>query len=321
MSEEITEHGGIIIYKKRHLNYDIRLIFDIIHLVFKYNVNIINTHFARSDIFGTIAGIITKTKVIKSVHGIPWNNSKIALLLDKILMPYRSLTICNSIASQENEYLRNSCTKSKVIYNAVTPRKKRFKCYDKIKLKKYYDIPYDSFVILHVGGFTTWRHQDTIVDALEILVKKHNNIYCIFIGEGTEKKRIMLTAKEKKIETNIKFIGHTEKIDEFHHISDLYVNMASEEGFGIAVVEAMLSGLPVILANAGAHPELIINNESGFLIEPKNAKQLHDCILYLYSNTKILSIIGNNSKNRAKKLFNEKKFIEDFEQTYIKICK
>lgn len=61
---------------------------------------------------------------------------------------------------------------------------------------------------------------------------------------------------------------------------DIYVNPTLDEGFGIAVVEAMLARIPVVLADAGAHPELIDDGHTGLLYPGGNSEALADLFFY-----------------------------------------
>jgi hypothetical protein len=71
----VRKAGAIIgeVYRRR--NWDLRLVQDILRAIRLYRADLINTHFARADIYGTVAGVIARKPVIKSVHGIWWNKS------------------------------------------------------------------------------------------------------------------------------------------------------------------------------------------------------------------------------------------------------
>jgi len=319
LSSETRSAGCIVVEVSRPRNYDIRLLFDIRKMVRKYKVDIINTHFARSDIYGMVAGLLFRTPVIKSVHGIPWNDNKLFIYIDRLLARFRYITACNSGASREAERKRSHAKRINIIHNGVVPRGCRHRKEEIEFVRQKIGIPFAAFLVGHVGGFTNWRRQDLIIDAVSILYEKGVHVYCAITGKGPEEIRLKEHAKYLNIEDRVRFLGYIDDVSEFLASIDVFVNMATEEGFGIAVVEAMLAGVPVVLADAGAHPELIVDNESGILVSEGNAQELANALLRLSSDPSLRGHLGEGGKKRAKEKFTISRFVRDFEELYRKV--
>jgi glycosyltransferase involved in cell wall biosynthesis len=316
LSYEIRTAGGIVEEVRRFKNYDIRLLFDICRMVRKYQVDIINTHFARSDIYGMVAGLLGGVPVIKSVHGILWNDSKQVIYMDRLLARFRYLTVCNSGASLEAERQRSQAKKLKLIHNGVVPRAYSISREESKAYKEKLGITSDGVLVGHVGGFISSRHQDLIVEAISIIVKQGIDAYCVMAGDGPQKEFVEQRAKSLEIAGRIKFPGYIDDVGEFLSCVDIYVNMASVEGFGIAVVEAMLAGIPVILASAGAHPELIVDGESGILVPVGSAEGLADALTRLAQDPPLQHRLAQGGKMRAEEKFTISRFVRDFENLY-----
>jgi len=77
-----------------------------------------------------------------------------------------------------------------------------------------------------------------------------------------------------------------------------------KEGLSRAVIEAMVYGTPPIVTNIGGNPELVVDNESGIIIEPKNATAIADAIMKLYKNPENAETLGKNARNRIHYYFN-----------------
>lgn len=316
LSDEIRRAGGIVEEVCRPKNYDIRLLFDIRKMVRKYKANIINTHFARSDIYGMVAGLLWRIPVIKSAHGIMWNNSMSFIYLDRLVAPFRYLTTCNSHASLEAERKRSHTKKLKVIYNGVVPHKCELSSEESMVFRQELRIPLDSFLVGHVGGLIELRRQDLIIKVMSTLYEKGIDVYCAIAGKGPEESRLKEHAQSLNISNRVRFLDYIDNVGEFLASIDVFVNMARSEGFGIAVVEAMFAGAPVVLANAGAHPELIVDGHSGILVSEGSSQELVDALSRLAQDLSVRNRLGEGGKKRAKEKFKISRFVRDFEDLY-----
>ena len=92
------------------------------------------------------------------------------------------------------------------------------------------------------------------------------------------------------------------------------------ETLGMVTIEAMAMKKPVITSTMGWTKELIIDNESGFLVNPKNHEEFANAINTIFENDSLMQNIGNNARNRVEKLFDIKKIVKqniDFYQSII----
>jgi len=205
LADAMRSAGGIVEEVVRRENMDIRLLLDIIQMTRKFNINIINTHFARADIYGLLAGVLCGIPVIKSVHGIFWNNSMVIRYFDRLMAPLRYLTICNSRATLLAEEKRSHVKKRIFIHNGVEPRTCNHFCEEAISFRDKIGIPPNSFFIGHVGGLIPLRRQDLILDAVSIIRENKIDIYCAIAGKGPEEINLHEHAKYLKITERIKF--------------------------------------------------------------------------------------------------------------------
>jgi glycosyltransferase involved in cell wall biosynthesis len=321
LNDKIIQAGGSLIQVERQKKYDIRLLFDILHVVHKYQVHLINTHFARADLYGTIAGILTGRPVIKNVHGILWNESGCLQKLDGLLSKYRACAVCNSKATQEAVICQTGARNCRVIYNGVPDRTVSLQPGQVAELRASIGIPRGAFVVGHVGGLIPLRDQSIIIDSVSLLVNKLSNILLVFIGDGPIRQQLEDHAASLGVAEKVRFLGYRENVPALMNIFDVYVNMAREEGFGISVVEAMQTGLSVILANSGALPELIEDGVSGILVPPGESEPLAKALLQLRDEPQWAAKIGNAARTRALNMFSIERFTSDFEQLYADLLK
>jgi len=119
-------------------------------------------------------------------------------------------------------------------------------------------------VITHVSNF---RPVKRIADVIEIFYRIQNELPAklMMVGEGPERKEAEHLCKSYNIEDKVVFLGNSSEVDKILCFSDLFLLPSETESFGLAALEAMASGVPVISSNSGGIPEVNIEGVSGYL--------------------------------------------------------
>ena len=127
--------------------------------------------------------------------------------------------------------------------------------------------------------------------------------------------------KEWGIESNVILVGYTKRVSQYLNDCAIYVHPATTEGFGIAVVEAMQMHCPCIVADKGALPELVIDEESGYVIDAYDAKQWAEKIIYLFNHVNERKRMGENAYKRANDKFALDAFVKSHDILYDSLLK
>ena len=151
-------------------------------------------------------------------------------------------------------------------------------------------------IITHVSNF---RPVKRIIDVVDIyaLVLEEVDARLLLVGDGPERCAAELRCRELGIESKVTFLGKVTNPIETLKVSDLFLLPSNAESFGLAALEAMASGVPVISSNAGGIPELNKSGVSGFLRNVGDVKGMaKDAIKILESPESL-----NSFKKGAKK--------------------
>lgn len=175
--------------------------------------------------------------------------------------------------------------------------------------------------LFSISGLVDWKNIDVLIEAVNLLVNKQNlkNINLYVAGDGPERNNLEIKIKKYLLQNNVYLLGYQKNIGKLLNTCDIYVHPAYAEGFGIAIAEAMIAEKPIIVSNKGALPELIINNESGFVVQYDDANAWAEKIKFLISNESTRNTFGKNAKNRADKLFSVEEYIKNYEDLYKKL--
>jgi glycosyltransferase involved in cell wall biosynthesis len=155
---------------------------------------------------------------------------------------------------------------------------------------------------------TAWRDQRTLLLAQHRLRTQGIDTRLVMIGDGPMRPSLEALRRELGLEEVATFRGYQADLCDFFAAIDVYVNPAIAEGFGIAVVEAMLEGIPAILANAGAHPELVTDGVTGLLYPPKDAAQLATLIETLTDDETRAAALGAAGREFAQQSFGSQRY-------------
>lgn len=240
-------------------------------------------------------------------------NEKKGLWLRKcsFLWTYKNVDAVVAISKSVNDsfklYGYKNLNKIHVIYNGVD-------------LNKFFRTSYATHTpvrIAFAGRLVPEKGVHVLIEALGKIDKKID-FKCDIAGEGPERDKLEQLAKELKIDDRVHFHGVKQDMPAFLLDEDIFVHPARwEEGFGIALAEGMASGLLCIAFKKGAIPEIIDNEENGFIVEPDSvdalAKKLGEAIQYVHTNQ------GEQMRRNASKKA-EKFSIQNYVQALDSLC-
>jgi colanic acid/amylovoran biosynthesis glycosyltransferase len=138
------------------------------------------------------------------------------------------------------------------------------------------------------------------------------------IGEGPLRDRLKKLADRLKIANSVKFWGAISRSGVRQKLAqaDIFFLPSLEEGLGLALMEALATGLPAVASNVGGIPELIKNNLTGFLVAPKDTVGFSKKIVELLSGKEIESRIGRRAQEEICNQFDINKLNDRLEKIY-----
>jgi glycosyltransferase involved in cell wall biosynthesis len=286
----------------------------------RLKVDAICTHFSRPLITGRMASAITGIPIIHHEHASAHYRRGIARMVSKWCIPSCRGIVCNSHHTARTIIEAYKVPKDKVfvVHNPVAVRLTEMGARKKIRTEL--GVSADAIIVGHIGGMIKERDQATLIKALAMVNRAYGNVKLVIIGDGPEKESLQVIIRQLKLDRNVCVVGYTERVGEYMSAMDIYVNPTLDEGFGIAVVEAMLAKLPVVLANAGAHPELIVDNRTGLLYCPLNAGDLAEKLSRLINDASERKRLGEYAHASAVNNFSPQSSASKYFELIRRIC-
>ena len=185
---------------------------------------------------------------------------------------YASIAVSHAI--KKNMESQKYSANTHVIYDGIDIDG-QMNCLER-NIKRDIGIPDNSIVIGIIGNVREWKGQEYFVKAFMSLGGKYDNIYGLVIGGyGPEDMKYVNHIKSisggSELEKRLIYLGYRDDVPELLKIMDVFIHASiTPEPFGMVILEAMLSNVPVIATNLGGPVESLENGNCGILVPPRN---------------------------------------------------
>ncbi|HEY6906165.1 MAG TPA: N-acetyl-alpha-D-glucosaminyl L-malate synthase BshA [Ignavibacteriaceae bacterium] len=175
--------------------------------------------------------------------------------------------------------------------------------------------PKNEKILVHTSNF---RPVKRVSDTLHIFAKVIKEIpsKLVLVGDGPDRSECERLCRQLNICDNVKFLGKQDALVEILNASDIFLIPSQSESFGLAALEAMACGVPVISSSVGGLPELVRHNETGFIAEIGDIDRMAKYTLDLLTNERKHKLFSANARERAVNLFDKSKVIPQYEEYY-----
>lgn len=170
---------------------------------------------------------------------------------------------------------------------------------EKTNLRNEMSVPAEANLLISVGELNENKNHQIILKAISILNDK--NIHYAVAGKGS--KGVYLTELAKKLGISDRFhlLGYRNDISQIYKAADICCFPSIREGLGLAAIEGMASGLPLIAANNRGTRDLFQNGANGFLCVPFCAEEFANAIKLLLNDRSLYESMSNKNIETAKK--------------------
>ena len=186
---------------------------------------------------------------------------------------------------------------------------------DEKKLLDKWEINKEKKIILVPGRLTSWKGQELLIEALNLVkIELGYEAFHVIIlgsdqGRNLYKKKLIRLTEQYRLTNQIKFIDHCNDMALAYKVSDIVISPSIEpEAFGRVAVEAQSMEKLIIASNIGGSNETIINEKTGLLFESGNAKSLSEKIIHAITMDETsLELLGKEGRKNIIKKFNVEK--------------
>jgi glycosyltransferase involved in cell wall biosynthesis len=162
-----------------------------------------------------------------------------------------------------------------------------------------------SRVILTAGRLNYQKGLHVLIEALPLIKKELQDVKLVIVGDGEERPRLKKLAQTLDVAESVVFTGslHHEDLPQAFASADVFVLPSFFESFGITLIEAQATAKPVVATRVGGIPEVVMNGESGTLVEPGKPNKLANAIITILSDRNMAVRMGRKGRKHVEENF------------------
>lgn len=270
---------------------------------------IIQTYGLKVDLITRFALWRSSARLVASIRGTENQRGRLGFLLEGLTSPAVSLYISNTACAKSVFSRRSGINPSRI---AVIPNgidagafEARSSQEDAERLRRKLGLVPDDLLAVTVANLLPAKGHEDIVEAVRCLcsANKAPNLKFAFCGADCLGSRLQLQVKGANLEDRIYFLGHRTDVPTVLRAADICISASHWEGMPNGILEAMAMGLPVIATRVGGVPEVIVDGESGILVEPKKPSGLAKALQRLASDAAQRCRLGATGYQRVRSEF------------------
>src|SRR5581483_8728199 len=243
----------------------------LLRLVRRLRADVVHTHLVHADVYGGLAAALRGSRLVSTKHNddpfrlgpfryVERGLARLASRIVTITEALRRFTVERvGIPAVKVETIRYGMDELPAPWGENPPDR----------------VPSDARVLLAVSRLTEQKGVDVAVRALASLP---DDTVLVVLGEGPERPRLESLARELGVARRVFLLGRVPDVATWLRRASALVHPARWEGFGLAVLEAMLAGLPVVASRVSSLPELVVDGETGVLVPPDDPAALATAI-------------------------------------------
>lgn len=287
MQHDLHVNGvNVVDLGKQAYMKDITTPFRLRALIREYKADIVHTHCPSPDIYGRIAGLMSgRRNIVSTLHNTRYSYVRLNSSLSKVTSMH--IAVSEAVKEWALRELHLSARKIKVIYNGVDVKSMNSDSGAHAFLKEREGLKGGQPIITCVGRLHEQKNHDCLLRAAKSLLDRGVEAQYLLIGDGPLEDDLTALAKELGIEDRVHFMGLRDDVADLLVISDLFVLPSMWEGFGIAIIEAMAAGAPVVASDVDGIQEIVNHGETGLLASPKDPESFATAMEHLLDNADI----------------------------------
>jgi len=161
--------------------------------------------------------------------------------------------------------------------------------------------PEDEKIMVHVSNFREVKRVPDVVSVFDYVLKHDIKAKLLLVGDGPDRKRAEQRCRDLGICDQVRFLGKQDQVEEVLSVADLFVIPSGSETFGLAALEAMGCGVPVISSNIGGLPEVNIHGETGYLCDLGDTDAMGEYAVEILGNPEKHKAMSEKARKHAEK--------------------
>ncbi len=306
---------------------NIKAYFHLKRIIEENNYDLIHCHTPMASALTRIAARAARQKAIKVVYtahgfhffkGAPLKNWLIYYPIEKILSKYTDCIITINSEDYKTAINKNFKARKIVFVNGLGVDLEKYppRTFEqKSLMREKYCYSQDDFILFFAAELSYRKHQDLLINAVNLLKKSIPNIKLLLAGSGPLEKQYKEQTALLGLDSNVKFLGYRKDVKNYLILSDIAVASARQEGLPVNLMEAMATGLPLVVTDARGNRDLVVEGENGLINDLYDQVGFANSIEKLYKNKNLREFFGQQNIKLVRK-YSIKNVLQEMKTIY-----
>jgi glycosyltransferase involved in cell wall biosynthesis len=286
-------------------------------LVRNERVEVIHAHEFTANTYGSLMGKILGVPVVATVHGKSYFVEQV-----KRRVAYRFVSrVSRMVAVSEDlkQFIVRRVGVAEhrvnVVYNGVDvagspPVDQVSAIREDLRLDGY------DHVIGTVGSLYPVKGHIHLIKALPEILRTCPKTLLLLVGQGELEQALKAEVVKRNLDAHVRFLGFRGDVPALLSLFDVFVLPSLSEGLSMALLEAMAAGKPVVATKVGGNSELVIDGDTGFLIDPESPESISDRVVQVLRDKVQAAGMGNRGRRRVQDKFSFRAMVDRYQSYY-----
>lgn len=178
--------------------------------------------------------------------------------------------------------------------------------------------PEGEKIVMHVSNFRAVKRAQDVIDVFA-KVRRQVRARLVLVGDGPDRPRALKRAADLGLRDDVVFLGRHGSVEELLPCADLFLLPSQSESFGLAALEAMACGAPVVASRAGGLPEVVEDGVAGYLLPPGAIEEMAEAGIRILSDDALAARLREGARRIAVERFSAKAIVPRYEKLYERV--
>ena len=304
---------------------DMRILMPLLRQLRMLHPDILHCHLVRANLYGRIAARLAGIPVVINTHHGIEDYMVGGYMRDRAVRSVERLT--DSLVTYHVGVSEGMC-RAAIRLLGIAPDKivaipngVDLALYDcnrvaRAAVRRELGLDSDSLVVGSVGILNRVKNFQLLIQVAKSILNYRSGVQFIIVGDGDQRNKLEMMVAKLGLRNSVILPGFRVDIHRVLQALDIFALTSSSEGFGLAVVEAMASGLPCVTFDVSALDELVAEGQTGFLVKAGDAEGFGVALNRLIVSPELRSGMGQAARSRAETLFPIEFMVQRYNKLY-----
>ena len=171
-------------------------------------------------------------------------------------------------------------------------------------------------IILNIARLHKHKGQRYLIQAMAKVIREVPSAKLLIVGDGPLEADLMKEIQRLQLEDSVFLLGFRRDLESLYSNCDIFVLPSVREGMGLATIQAMTYGKPVVASNVGAISEAVRPDQTGMLVPPGDSEALAQAIITLLRDTETRERLGRQSQSFVRNKFRLDRMVHEYQVLY-----